>query len=434
MENSLHTILIVDDNPDILRLLYTYLHFAGFKVYAAESGASALEKAETIQPDVILLDVLMPNMDGFETCRRLAGSEKTKDIPVIFLTALSDTDSKIRGFKAGAVDYVTKPFQNEEVIARVTTHITLRKLQQRLELQNQKLQDENLKRRRVQEALLESRERYRLLADNATDIISRQTPEGIYRYVSPACRGVLGYEIEEMVGKRELDFVCPEDVPLVENALGKLKSGETKVTYTYRAIRKNGSLVWLETTNKVIRHPADSLPMENIAVSRNVPERKEAEQALQQSHDLLEIRVQERTAELIRLNVALRRFVPHEFLHFLGKESIVDVQLGDQVQRNMTILTADIRSFSTLSEKMSPQENFNFLNTYLSRVSPIIRQNDGFIDKYIGDAVMALFPDEAENALQSAIDIKQEVVRFNADMARLAGCPSSWVLASTPAV
>ena len=117
--------------------------------------------------------------------------------------------------------------------------------------------------------------------------------------------------------------------------------------------------------------------------------------------------------ELSKINIAYGRFVPREFLRFLERESIVDVRLGDQVLKEMSILFADIRSFTTLSEGMSPEENFNFLNSYLSRVGPVIRNRRGFIDKYIGDAVMALFPESADDALQAAIAIQKEVAIYN---------------------
>ena len=110
---------------------------------------------------------------------------------------------------------------------------------------------------------------------------------------------------------------------------------------------------------------------------------------------------------------AANRFVPHPFLHFLGK-SIIDIELGDQVQKEMTIMFADIRSFTTLSEKMTPQENFNFINSYLGKISPVIRKYGGIIDKYIGDAIMALFPQPtAEMALQAAIAMQHEVSNYN---------------------
>lgn len=113
--------------------------------------------------------------------------------------------------------------------------------------------------------------------------------------------------------------------------------------------------------------------------------------------------------------MAYGRFVPHEFLRFLGHESIIDVQLGDQVQKEMTVLFSDIRSFTSLSESMSPKENFDFLNDYLKRVGPVIRNYNGFIDKYIGDAVMALFPNIADDALQAAVEIQKQVALYNTE-------------------
>ncbi|WP_017304677.1 adenylate/guanylate cyclase domain-containing protein [Spirulina subsalsa] len=128
---------------------------------------------------------------------------------------------------------------------------------------------------------------------------------------------------------------------------------------------------------------------------------------------LLEWRFVEAQKRLKAYNLALKRFVPHEFLNFLQRESIIYVGLGDQVQEDMTVLFADIRSFTSISESMSPQKNIEFLNAYLSYVSPVIRHNGGFIDKYIGDAVMALFPHHANNALNAAIAMQFQVEEFN---------------------
>ncbi|MGL5192681.1 MAG: ATP-binding protein [Chroococcales cyanobacterium] len=119
---------------------------------------------------------------------------------------------------------------------------------------------------------------------------------------------------------------------------------------------------------------------------------------------------------LANINNSLRRFVPYEFLVFLEKESIVEVKLGDQVLKEMTVLFSDIRSFTTLSEGLTPKENFDFLNNYLSRVGPVIRQHHGFIDKYIGDAVMALFPERVEDAIAAAIAMQSEVTRYNGEL------------------
>ena len=117
--------------------------------------------------------------------------------------------------------------------------------------------------------------------------------------------------------------------------------------------------------------------------------------------------------EITDLNKAYERFVPHEFLRLLNKRSVVDVALGDQVEKEMSILFSDIRGFTELSEKMSPQENFNFINTYLSQMEPIITQHHGFIDKYIGDAIMGLFPGQADDAVRGSIAMLKQLVEYN---------------------
>ena len=129
-------VLIVDDNPANLGLLFEYLSRTGLEVLLSQDGEDALEKSQFEPPDIILLDVMLSGMDGFETCRQLKAHPRTQEIPVIFITALAEAVDKIKGFEAGGVDYITKPFQPEEVRARVHAHLTIRKLQQRLQAQN----------------------------------------------------------------------------------------------------------------------------------------------------------------------------------------------------------------------------------------------------------------------------------------------------------
>jgi signal transduction histidine kinase len=128
-------ILIVDDTPTNLDVISEALSDAGYTVAIATSGERALKQLERRSPDLILLDVMMPGIDGFATCQRIKANPKTCDIPVIFMTALADADSKIKGFEVGAVDYITKPFQEREVLARVKTHLQLSLLTQNLEQQ-----------------------------------------------------------------------------------------------------------------------------------------------------------------------------------------------------------------------------------------------------------------------------------------------------------
>lgn len=119
------TILVVDDNRTNLTILGRYLEHAGFHVLMAPSGERALKQVQLRPPDLILLDIMMPGIDGYETCRRLKENPDTSDIPVIFITALSDLDDKVKAFQMGAVDYITKPLQREEVLARINAHLTI---------------------------------------------------------------------------------------------------------------------------------------------------------------------------------------------------------------------------------------------------------------------------------------------------------------------
>jgi len=130
-------ILIVDDTPLNIRILETILGKKGYQLDIAQNGLQALEIAEKSKPDLILLDVMMPKLDGFETCVRFKASEKLRDIPIIFLTASTETKDIVKGFELGAVDYVTKPFKAAELVVRVRTHLSIynlqRKLKQRIE-------------------------------------------------------------------------------------------------------------------------------------------------------------------------------------------------------------------------------------------------------------------------------------------------------------
>jgi two-component system sensor histidine kinase ChiS len=234
-------ILIVDDEQVNLQVLVNHLSLQNYAITQASNAIEALEIIRNgFKPDLILLDVMMPKMTGYELCKKIREKFPANEMPVVLLTAKNQVSDLVEGFGAGANDYLAKPISKNELLARIKTHILLSKI-----------------------------------------------------------------------------------------------------------------------------------------------------------------------------NIAYGRFVPHEFLKFLERESIVDVQLGDQVQKEMTVLFADIRSFTSLSEKMSPKENFDFLNAYLSRVSPVIRNHNGFIDKYIGDAVMALFPQTADDAVQAAIEMQKQVSLYN---------------------
>jgi len=239
-ENQLK-LLIVDDEAINRQVLINNLSLYNYAITEASNGQEALAVMEQgFIPDLILLDVMMPRMTGYEVAQKIRLRFPAYELPIVMLTAKNQVSDIVEGFESGANDYLSKPIQKQEMLARIKTHISLAKL-----------------------------------------------------------------------------------------------------------------------------------------------------------------------------TSAYGRFVPRNFLKFLEKESIIDVQLGDQVQQEMTVMFSDIRSFTTLSEAMTPQETFNFINSYLSQVSPVIRQHNGFIDKYIGDAIMALFPESANDAVQAAIAMQKEVGKYN---------------------
>jgi len=148
------SILLVDDNPTNLQVLFQTLDGVGCKLLVAKNGEIALSIAGKARPDLILLDIMMPGIDGYEVCRRLKSVPATVDIPVIFLSALGETEDKVKGLQLGAVDYITKPFQPDEVIARVNTHLTIHRLKREVESRKDQLEHELKVVSEVQQKLL----------------------------------------------------------------------------------------------------------------------------------------------------------------------------------------------------------------------------------------------------------------------------------------
>jgi|GEM_PF-755049 PAS domain S-box-containing protein len=166
-------VLIVDDMPANLSVVVESLEGQGFRVLVALDGLEALERAAFSQPDLILLDVKMPGIDGYETCRRLKSNSETSDIPVIFMTSMSATADVIEGLAAGGVDYVTKPIRVDEVVARIGTHLALRTLQQQLVTRNMQLQHEIAAREKTQKALSDARDELEARVAQRTEELAR---------------------------------------------------------------------------------------------------------------------------------------------------------------------------------------------------------------------------------------------------------------------
>jgi signal transduction histidine kinase len=234
---------------------------SGFEVLIAQDGESAIERVDYAHPDIILLDVLMPGIDGFETCRQLKANPSTQDIPIIFMTALSDTVDKVRGFELGAVDYITKPIQHEEVLARVRTHLTIRKLTQQLQQQNACLKQEIIERQQAQEALQQSEQRLQMLAKNVPGMLYEfllgSDGSMAFPYISPGCHQI--YELEPEVIQENatviIELIHPDQREYFEQSVAI--SAQTLQPWNWE-----GQIILPSGKNKWIRRSGQAAPFE----------------------------------------------------------------------------------------------------------------------------------------------------------------------------
>lgn len=205
-----YSILIVDDIPVNLAVLVDYLTEVGFNVRIARTGETALQRVHYDAPDLILLDVLMPGIDGFETCRRLKADPATAAIPVIFMTSLASAEDKVHGFEVGAVDYVTKPLQQSEVLARITTHLRLQQMTQQLRQEHRQLEISSREEKtRLFAAVRQQQAHLRALTNKLTEVQERE-------------RRQLARELHDELGQA-LTAICM-DLAAVEKALPEAAS------------------------------------------------------------------------------------------------------------------------------------------------------------------------------------------------------------------
>jgi len=336
------TILVVDDTPDTLDVLITLLKQVGFRPLVAQSGEEALERIGHVRPDLILLDVLMPGMDGFEVCRRLKERDNTKDIPVIFMTALSDTIDKVKGFELGAVDYITKPFQHEEVLARIHTHLTLHNLQKQLEGQNRQLQQEISERKQAEEALKEHEARYRELFETSRDGIAITDLQGRYVDCNSTYLDLLGYEtVEELRSRSYEELTSPE----YHEFEAKMIKEQTFVRgycdeYEKEYIRKTGERIPI-SLRAWLRRDVNGNPFGMWVIVRDITERKRVEAELENHRHHLEELVKERTAKLQNEIIERKRaeeeiqksYRQQSVLSTLLRISMESISLEEQLER-----------------------------------------------------------------------------------------------------
>lgn len=277
-------IMVVDDTPENLKLLSALLMDHGYRVRPASSGAMALRSAAARAPELILLDVRMPDMDGYAVCRRIKADARLRAVPVIFISAMDDISDKIKGFDAGAVDYLTKPFDSTEVLVRVRTQLDLGHLRQRQAQAQEELERQVAVRTAelaaANRALMESEERLRLVFEATSDGVWDWNPGRGSAFFSDRWYAMLGYLPGEFPATCDewRRRVHPDDIAGAEAALHAHYAGETsEYSAEFRMLGKSGKWRWIHARGKVIEQCPDGQPARVLGTHASIDERKRAE-------------------------------------------------------------------------------------------------------------------------------------------------------------
>ncbi len=265
-------IQIVDDVPENLDILSELLTEKGFDVRIAMNGKLALQSIHDHKPDLILLDILMPGMSGFDVCARLKEDERTSDIPVIFISAFDNTVDKVKSFMLGGVDYITKPFQAEEVLARVATHIELRNMQKRLEKKNLRLIEEIDERKRAEAKL---KKLSSAVEQSASSIIIADI-NGTIEYVNPSFCETTGYSYKEAIGKNPRITKSGKHSSEFYHEMWEIISSGTTWKGEVINKRKNGELYWEYSNISPVKNREGDIT-HYVAVKDDITWRKKAE-------------------------------------------------------------------------------------------------------------------------------------------------------------
>ncbi|GBC60225.1 diguanylate cyclase [Desulfonema ishimotonii] len=273
-----YKILIVDDVPKNIQIVANILQNQGYSMAFAQSGDAALELTRTNPFDLILLDIMMPDMDGFEVCKRLRENPSTRHVPILFLTAKTDTESVVRGFETGGMDYVIKPVKEAELLARVRTHLELYRSRRKLQGINARLSREITERRQAER-------RYRSFYENAVQGMFQSTFSGQITTLNPAYAHILGYgSPEEVIALENVGEVFYENPADRVKMIEALRVKGMLTNYELKILKKDGSPAWIMVNARLVKYDPDGDPMiEGIVIEHTA--QKLAEEKLRLSRE-----------------------------------------------------------------------------------------------------------------------------------------------------
>ncbi len=291
-----HTILIVDNSPDKSNIIVRYLTDCGFKVIPARNGETALDLAQSRQPDLILLDTMLPGIDGFEICRLLKENQSTQHIPIIFMTLMNQAENKVKGFELGAVDYITKPFHQEELLARVTTHLQLKDLTENLEAKvreqtkellsaNKKLYQKIKEKDAIAAALRESESRYRAVIENSNDGIGIMEAGSIV-FINEKMLEIFGYDTRKELMDQHISILFhPDEKDRISRYNEQREAGAPQVPLQYEAkgITRQGHKIYIGISATRITYQ-DRIAV--LAFFKDLTRHKQMEGQLQQAQKM----------------------------------------------------------------------------------------------------------------------------------------------------
>ncbi len=385
-------IFIIDDNPNNVKLLEKILLNLNYSVRVAIRGSSAIKSIQLDKPDLILLDLVMPDMDGYEVCEKLKNNQQTKNIPIIFISALDDTVAKVKALKAGGIDYISKPFRPEEVSARIQTHLSIRNMQKKLELQNIELQQEIIDRKKAETALKkaydiidervkertrelsesninlleeielhnkakndlrESEEKYRILVEHAADAFFLFTLDGKILDVNQCACYSLGYTREDLISMSmtEVEVYVDVDAKRHEHKKKFWKQLAHTQPVTLEGVhrRKNGTTFPVEVRLGMLELSGNSLM---VGLVRDITERKHAENKIKTSLKEKEVLLRE-----IHHRVKNNMQVITTLL-MLQSDKFKDKQLSDMFEESQN----RIKSMALVHENLYKTGNFSNIN------------------------------------------------------------------------
>lgn len=399
MMNGL-AILLVDDEPIILESLAEDLlrNFGqDCQIEAAESGEEALEVLEELQSDgleiaVVISDQVMPGLKGDELLSQI--HIQYPNILKIMLTGQASVDAVGNAVNsANLYRYIAKPWNAIDLNLTVKEALTKYLQVKQLEQQNIQLRENERRLTQILEAMPIG--------------VAVHDTTGKITYANEKAKELLKLEVLPDTKSEQLstDFQVyqagtdelypPEQLPIVRSLAGEtVQAEDIEIHYPE-------GIVSLEVSATPIRDETDQI-FQAIATFQDISDRKKAEAEREQY-----------TRELYKLKEVFSQFVPRQFLQSLACKNLGEIKLGDCVDKKMSILFSDIRSFTTLSEQMTPEDTFKFINGYLRRMEPAIIENGGFIDKYIGDAIMALFEGGADQAVEAGVMMLKTLAEYN---------------------